>query len=51
MRLIYSVRSAEDVIFEDELGDETTLTYTRSAPDGWTGHSGRIDSSVVQTDS
>jgi ferredoxin-NADP reductase len=46
MRLVYSVRSAEDVIYADELGDEAVLTYTRSAPDGWTGHTGRIDSSL-----
>jgi ferredoxin-NADP reductase len=47
MRLIYSVRSPEDVIFADELGDETVLTYSRSAPEGWTGHSGRIDAASV----
>ena len=47
MRLVYSVRGPEDVIFADELGDETVLTYTRSAPDGWTGHSGRIDASLI----
>ena len=46
MRLVYSVRSAEDVIYADELGDEAVLTYTRQAPDGWTGHTGRIDSSL-----
>ena len=44
MRLIYSVRIAEDVIYADELGDETLLTYTREAPPGWTGPRGRIDS-------
>jgi len=48
MRLVYSVRSAEDVIYADELGDETTLTYTRQAPDGWSGHTGHIDSSMFR---
>jgi ferredoxin-NADP reductase len=47
MRLVYSVRTPEEVIYADELGDETVLTYTRSAPDGWAGHSGRIDSSLI----
>ncbi len=46
MRLVYSMRSAEDVIYADELGDEPVLTYTREAPEGWTGHTGRIDSSL-----
>jgi ferredoxin-NADP reductase len=50
MRLVYSVRSAEDVIYADELGEETTLTYTREAPDGWSGHTGRIDSSMFRDD-
>jgi ferredoxin-NADP reductase len=43
MRLVYSVRNADDVIYADELGDEAVLTYTRAAPDGWSGHVGRID--------
>ena len=47
MRLIYSVRTAEDVIYADELGDETVLTYTREAPDGWAGHTGHIDAALV----
>ena len=47
MRLIYSVKTADDVIYADELGHETTLTYTRSAPEGWSGHSGRIDRDLV----
>jgi ferredoxin-NADP reductase len=48
MRLVYSVRTGEDVIYRDELGDETLLTYTRSAPDGWSGHTGRIDEALVR---
>jgi ferredoxin-NADP reductase len=50
MRLVYSVRSADDVIYADELGDEAVLTYTRRAPDRWTGHTGRIDSSLFPGD-
>jgi ferredoxin-NADP reductase len=37
MRLVYSVRHADDVIYEDELAGEAVLTYTRDAPEGWTG--------------
>jgi ferredoxin-NADP reductase len=47
MRLVYSVRSAEDLIYADELGEEATLTYTREPPDGWTGHTGRIDAPII----
>ena len=47
MRLIYSVREADEAIYADELGPETALTYTRSAPEGWTGHSGRIDAAML----
>jgi ferredoxin-NADP reductase len=47
MRLVYSVRSADDVIYEDELGDDALLTFTREPPDGWTGHTGRIDSALI----
>ena len=50
MRLIYSVRTAEDVIYADELGDDAVLTFTRSAPDGWQGHTGRIDQALVAGD-
>jgi ferredoxin-NADP reductase len=47
MRLVYSVRLPHDVIFAGELGDETLLTYTRGAPDGWKGHTGHIDSAFL----
>jgi ferredoxin-NADP reductase len=47
MRLIYSVRHAEDVIYADELGDDAILTFTRDTPDGWTGHVGHIDPSLI----
>jgi ferredoxin-NADP reductase len=47
MALVYSVRSAEDVIYADEVGEETILTFTREPPPGWTGHTGRIDSELI----
>ncbi len=47
MRLVYSVRHADDVIYEDELGDETLLTFTREPPEGWSGHTGRIDAELI----
>ena len=46
MRLIYSVRTAEDVIYGDELGDDATITFTREPPERWTGHTGRIDAGL-----
>jgi ferredoxin-NADP reductase len=49
MALVYSVRTAEDVIFADELGDETELTFTREPPAGWSGHTGRIDAEMIQS--
>jgi len=47
MKLVYSVRGATDVIYADELGDETALTFTREPPAGWTGHTGRIDEGLI----
>ena len=47
MALLYSVRSAADVIYADELGDDATLTYTREPPAGWDGHTGRLDAELV----
>jgi ferredoxin-NADP reductase len=47
MRLIYSVRKADEVIYSDELGHDTVLTYTREPPPGWTGHTGHIDAAMV----
>lgn len=47
MRLIYSVRTADDVIFADELGEESFITFSRRPPDGWMGHTGRIDAGLV----
>jgi ferredoxin-NADP reductase len=47
MRLVYSVRTAEDVIYADELGDDAELTFTREPPEGWGGHTGRIDAPML----
>ncbi len=37
MRLVYSVRSAEDVIYADELGGRGPRLHARPSP-GWDGH-------------
>jgi ferredoxin-NADP reductase len=47
MRLIYSVRKADEVIYADELGDDAAVTYTREPPEDWSGHRGRIDAEFV----
>ncbi len=41
------MRSPDDVFYRDELGEETTLTYTRRTPEAWTGATGRIDAALV----
>jgi ferredoxin-NADP reductase len=48
MRLVYSVRYADDVIYADEVGDDAALTYTREAPGGWSGHTGHIDAELLR---
>ena len=53
MRLLYSSRSLEDVIYRDELetlaggGFEVVHTLTREQPSGWTGYSRRIDPELL----
>jgi ferredoxin-NADP reductase len=55
-RLLYSTRSADDVIYRAELerlasGDgelEMAFTFTRHAPPGWTGYQRRIDAAMVR---
>jgi ferredoxin-NADP reductase len=47
MRLVYSVRTAEDVIYAAELGDDAVLTFTGEPPGGWSGHTGRIDAALI----
>jgi ferredoxin-NADP reductase len=48
MRLVYSARTGDDVIYADELGDDAVLTFTREPPAGWGGHTGRIDAALVR---
>jgi ferredoxin-NADP reductase len=47
MRLVYSVRSGEDVIYAEELGDDAVITFTRQPPESWSGHVGRIDGALI----
>jgi ferredoxin-NADP reductase len=47
VRLLYSVRSPDDVFYRSELGEETTLTYTRRTSEGWNGATGRITAELV----
>jgi len=54
-RILYSSRTAEDVIYRDELngmaaGDrelEVLYTFTRQPPAGWTGYRRRIDAAML----
>jgi len=47
MKLIYSVRSVEEIIYADELEQDALITLTRTAPDDWNGHRGRIDGDLL----
>jgi len=47
MRLVYSVRRADDVIYADELSADALLTFTREPPEGWDGHRGHIDLELI----
>src|SRR5215216_2174809 len=47
MRLVYSVRSTDEVMYTDELGEDALLTFTREPPDGWTGPTGRVDDALL----
>jgi ferredoxin-NADP reductase len=47
MRLVYSVRGADDLIYAHELPQDALLTYTGEAPGGWQGHTGRIDAAMI----
>jgi ferredoxin-NADP reductase len=56
VRLLYSSRSYEEIIFREELerlaaGDETlevVHTLTRSRPEGWKGYDRRIDEEMLE---
>jgi ferredoxin-NADP reductase len=55
VRLLYSVRSAEDVIYRDQLteiaasqnGIDVIYTYTRVPPTGWDGYRRRVDKAML----
>ena len=52
VRLLYSARSLADVIYRAELdgqsdGVEVIYTLTREQPEGWTGHTGRVDGALL----
>ena len=43
VRLLYSARTRDDLIYRDELEDyETTITLTREQPPNWNGRTGRV---------
>ena len=61
VRLLYSVRTAEDAIYRDELaravdgggvrsggGVDVAWRYTRAAPPGWSGTVGRVDADALR---
>jgi ferredoxin-NADP reductase len=51
MRLLYSSRTLEDVIYREELessGAEVFHTLTREQPPGWTGYGRRIDDELLR---
>ena len=56
VRLLYSSRSYDDVIYRDELdelsrsaaGVEVVHTLTRSQPPGWTGYARRVDEAMLR---
>ncbi|HEV3480027.1 MAG TPA: ferredoxin reductase [Gaiellaceae bacterium] len=53
VRLLYSARTIEDVIYRAELdepaeGVEVVYTLTREQPLGWTGHARRVDEALLK---
>jgi ferredoxin-NADP reductase len=53
VRLLYSARGWDDVIYRDELerlaggGFDVVYTLTRSQPEGWTGYARRVDRELL----
>jgi ferredoxin-NADP reductase len=56
LRLLYSTRTVSDMLYRAELARlaadadadaEVTVTLTRETPDGWSGHSRRIDRELL----
>jgi ferredoxin-NADP reductase len=52
VRLLYSARTIDDVIYRDELaridGVDVVLTLTRAQPPGWTGYARRVDGEMLR---
>lgn len=54
VRMLYSVRSAEDAIYRSEVesaaaaGVDVRWVHTRSAPSGWEGRVGRVDADTLR---
>jgi ferredoxin-NADP reductase len=53
VRLLYSSRSLDDVIYREELdgasnGIDVVYTLTREQPPGWTGHARRVDRELLE---
>jgi len=48
LRMVVSVRTPADLFYPDELGDETTVVYTRQAPAGGQGSVGRLDAATLR---
>jgi ferredoxin-NADP reductase len=53
VRLLYSSRTLDDVIYREELdeasdGVEVVYTLTREQPPGWTGHARRVDRELLE---
>ena len=55
VRLLYSARSLDEVIYREELtrarsetGAEVTMTLTREWPDDWTGYRGRVSRELLE---
>jgi ferredoxin-NADP reductase len=49
IRLLYSARTREDLIYGQELANfDTRVTLTREQPEGWPGYTGRIDRPLLE---
>lgn len=55
VRLLYSARSYDEVIYRDELlrlaardGIDVSITLTRARPPGWHGYTGRVDTALLR---
>jgi ferredoxin-NADP reductase len=46
-RLLFSVRTPQELIFADELGPETSVIYSRRTPDGYARPAGRITAADI----